>query len=72
MYNLILDFDKLPIFSIRPCMKISYINRPFIKLKSMSSVATATLNMPGYQAEHISNRKQSLPEPWRHARVKAI
>ena len=30
MYNLILDFDKLPIFSM--CMKINYINSPFIKL----------------------------------------
>ena len=91
MYNLILDFNKLPIFSIRPCVKISYINRPFIKLKIMASVATASSDMPGCKAErleflvhwlrfarfyfrtmyllHLSNRKQSLPEPWRRARV---
>ena len=85
MYNLILDFNKLPIFSIRPCLKINYINRPFIKLKIMVSVATASSDMPGCKAEqleflvhglrfarfffriisllHLSNRKQSLPNP---------
>ena len=53
MYNLILDFDKLPIFSIRPCMKLSYINRPLIKLNIMASVATASSDMPGCQAEQL-------------------
>ena len=88
------NLDKLPIFSIRPCMKESYINRPFIKLKIMASVATASSDMQGCQVEqmkflahglrfarfyfrtmsliHLSNRNQSLPEPWRRARVQAI
>ena len=39
MYNLIFDFDK-PIFPIRTCMEINYINRPFIKLKVMASLCS--------------------------------
>ena len=53
MDNLILDFDKLPIFSIRLCMKIKYINRPYIKLKIMASVAIASSDMPGPLAEQL-------------------
>ena len=49
MYNLILDFDKLPIFSVRACMK----NRPFSKLKIMASVGTASSDMQGCQAEQL-------------------
>ena len=94
MYNLILDFDKLPILSLRHCMKISYINRPLIKLKIMASVNTAVSDIPDCKVEqleflvhwlrfarffirtmyhlHLSHRKQSLPEPWRRARVQVI
>ena len=34
-------------------MKISYINGPLIKLKIMASVATASSDMPGCQAEQL-------------------
>ena len=78
------------------CMKINYIDSPFIKyLRSwLLSVVTTSSAMPGCHAEqleflvyglrfarfyirtislpYLSNENQSLPEPWRHARVHAI
>ena len=42
MYNLSFDFDKLLIIymNLYMCMKINYINSPFIKLKGMASLSS--------------------------------
>ena len=55
MYNLILDFEKIThlfYMNMYMCMKINYIDSPFIKFKAMLlSVVTTSLAMPGRQAD---------------------
>ena len=60
MYNLILDFDKLPIISIRTCIKIIYINRRFIKLKVMGILCSHYFI--GFAG--LSSRTTGISGPW--------
>ena len=49
-HNLILDFDKLPIFSIRTSMKINYISNLWSWLLSVVTTSSA---LPGCQVEQL-------------------